>query len=232
MRSSFLGGFFFIVMAALIVATPAQAASTIYTGELSADNGLVATGAWDASATKLQWQVDNVTTPGLWHYSYTLTLAASPSMSHIIVEVSDDDPGPAFGSANLFNPVADPDGWLGPILIDTHQTGGGANPNMPADMYGIKFEAAEEQSNLILTLSFDSDRVPVWGNFYAKGGSATDLWNAGFTTDVLAPPSSGSLSYKVLVPDTLTTVIPAPGAILLGAIGTGLVGWMRRRRTL
>jgi len=215
------------------VAVPAQAGLT-YTGSLSVDyGGLIAINNWNAAGTTLSWTVSNEVTPGLWHYSYTLTVP-SPAISHVIVEVSDDDPGPAFTVNNLFSPTSNPLNWIAsPIEIQTYTPGPG-NPGMPATVYGVKFNAADDMDAKILTLEFDSDRVPVWGDFYAKGGANSALFNAGFAADdPTVPATSGSYEYHILVPDTMTVVsVPAPGALLLGGLGTGLLGWLRRRKAV
>ena len=96
----------------------------------------------------------------------------------------------------------------------------------------------------------------IWLEAYDSGGNLLDSdsgvsnlryadGNAGGPGTLSVSSASNNIAY-VLIHDTgnfwevdnISTdasgvsIIPAPGAILLGSIGVALVGWMRRRRTL
>jgi len=191
-----------------------------YTGTLSYGDGLYATQSWAKPATSISWTVTNEDPDAPagfgWKYTYILSVP-SKDISHFIVETSDGEN--PFTADDLFG-VEGTDAYEVKLFSP-----GASNPSMPGDLYGVKFD---DLSDTDITVSFYSDRAPVWGDIYAKGGKDKGknllMYNTGFSAvDPVDPPSSGSLAGHLLRPDS----VPEPSLLLLLTLG-GL-GLLRRR---
>jgi len=110
-----------------------------------------------------------------------------------------------------------PGGWDGTIQIDLA---------LPASMVGIGIANSEGGSE---TLSvYDSVGSPLESHTVATGSNVYAVITRG-TYDISRLVITGDL---FAIDDLQFNAIPAPGAILLGSIGAGLVGWLRRRSTI
>jgi hypothetical protein len=202
------------VVASMVIAVSTQQTSaTVYTGSLSTTGGgIVTAGSWVGDTISLAWNVTDVgagLATGSWRYSYTWT-GQTPGLSHFILEVS-----PNF-TENNYSIIS----GISADGTELNTFGAGpSNPSIPGSIFGIKFD---EIGLSTWTVVFDSDKIPVWGDFYAKGGSTSAAWNAGYLdADPTDPASNGSINNHILRPDTITTRVPDAGSTLM-LLGTAL----------
>ena len=158
---------------------------------------------WANDNTKLAWDISYNNSSGLYTYSYTWS-SEDPSISHIIIELTNptNDLSSSYFSDSSGNTY-------------TPDSNGNSDPGIPGDIYGIKVN----ENNYF---SFTTSHAPVWGNFYAKGGSGGGkdgtpiyAYNSGFGNEangifIARPDGNGD------------TLVPEPSTLLL--LGAGLLG--------
>lgn len=103
---------------------------------------------------------------------------------------------------------------------------GGNKNTIEIEAWSKNTAASGDPSNAVLldSLTADTDNGDPIGPATLEAGSGNSIYTLRWRD-----PDKLNLAQ---LDNISLTVIPAPGAILLGSIGAGLVGWLRRRRTL
>ncbi|MDR3620380.1 MAG: PEP-CTERM sorting domain-containing protein [Paludisphaera borealis] len=185
------------------------------TGSRSGSPGIVGTGNY--ADVSVNWTITN-TSAGVWHYDYTFAVNhTNPNISHVLLELSPNSITDPHVVYNLTGGTTE-FGTFG-------ASQGNSNPGIPADIYGVKITPSSSATTLHLV--FDSDRSPVWGDFYTKGGQSY-AYNKGLDP---AYHNSDSITLFIARPDGNAGTVPEPSSIaLLGCGAFGLVGYGLRRR--
>lgn len=233
---------FLLYEGTLTYTPPLDDPDTIESHGLKVGNKNNPSDGWSLRDVVLHWSVSLETPSSPWHYSYSLTVSGtSYGISHFILETS-----PSFTNTeeNFRNFVCSSPATL---TFGWQESG---SPGLPEPLIGIRIEPTD--SPMSLTWSFDSNKQPVWGDFYAKDGLGNDpaTANYAFNTGFGSPDSDPSillyepqsvndsspeiLRTHILRPDTepgpLVTIPEPMSVAFLGGVLAGVVGWRLRGR--
>lgn len=238
-----LAGAAWLLSAGLACASPiygTPVAGGDYSGSRTTGAGQL--GIIPSGTAAISWLItDN--NNGTMNYAYKLVTSAQNVVSHFILDLSDNCANSLSSCMGTISYGAD-DG-AGSVSWGSF-SGGGANPGLPGVIDGIKLDETFSDDG-VFEFSFNSPRVPVWGDFYAKGGQPANannpsgfaVWNLGL--DPSLHGSSDNKAFFIAVPDSVNACngtgistcnvdLPESGSgwlMLVGLIGLSV---MARRR--